>query len=270
MLLQTYYVKAGSTSVTIDVTLAKNFGSGAPGDPITGLAYNTASLHAYYRNGATATPVAITLVTQTVGGAWSSGGFVQIDSTNHAGLYRFDVPNAAIPSTVGQECTISFDGAANLGVQHVKIVASQAVDVVSTAGVSEVARITGTAAGGGSNYITFTASTVTNAQCPVGGTVRIVSGTGAFQWMPVASVTAAGGYVTQATGPSGWTWPVTNAAAGSVYQIDPGPGISPASITDVWSDSANAARTITGGNVSQMNSVSVIGAGTVASPWRGA
>jgi hypothetical protein len=39
--------------------------------------------------------VAITLVTQTPTGAWSSGGFAEISSSLVPGVYRLDVPNAA-------------------------------------------------------------------------------------------------------------------------------------------------------------------------------
>ena len=189
----------------------------------------------------------------------------EIDSTKAPGWYQFDVS-----ATETNADELLFTGKSTTS--NVTIVGPRYVtraDVGYTAGIAEVARITGTAAGGGSNYITFTASTVTTAQCPVGGTVRISSGTGAFQWMPIASVVASGGYVTQATGPTGWTWPVTNASNASVYQIDPGPGYGISPISDVWSDSANAARTITGGNVSKMNSTTILGAGTQANPWRG-
>jgi hypothetical protein len=39
--------------------------------------------------------VAITLVTQTATGAWTSGGFAEISSSLVPGVYRLDVPNAA-------------------------------------------------------------------------------------------------------------------------------------------------------------------------------
>ena len=59
----------------------------------TGLAWNSAGLTAYYvRTQGSAT--SITLATQTATGAYSSGGFVQMDSTNMPGLYRFDPPDA--------------------------------------------------------------------------------------------------------------------------------------------------------------------------------
>jgi len=39
--------------------------------------------------------VAVTMAMQTVAGAFSSGGFVEIDATNQPGLYRWDHPDAA-------------------------------------------------------------------------------------------------------------------------------------------------------------------------------
>jgi hypothetical protein len=60
----------------------------------TGLTFATSGLAAYYVRNQSA-PVAITLVTQTPTGAWSSGGFAEIDSSLVPGVYRLDVPNAA-------------------------------------------------------------------------------------------------------------------------------------------------------------------------------
>ena len=86
------YLYAGLTSQTLDVKLYNT----STGAPYTGLVFNTSGLKAYYRKGATGSATAITLATQTVGGAWSSGGFVEIDATNMAGIYRLDVPNAMV------------------------------------------------------------------------------------------------------------------------------------------------------------------------------
>jgi hypothetical protein len=60
----------------------------------TGLVFNTSGLAAYYVRNQSA-PVAITLVTQTPTGAWTSGGFAEISSSLVPGVYRLDVPNAA-------------------------------------------------------------------------------------------------------------------------------------------------------------------------------
>lgn len=102
------YLYAGLTSQTLDVMLYNS----STGAAYTGLAYNTSGLKAYYRKGATGTMTAITLATQTVGGAFSSGGFVEIDSTNAQGLYRLDVPNAMV-DTEGF-VTLYIYGATNL------------------------------------------------------------------------------------------------------------------------------------------------------------
>jgi hypothetical protein len=54
--------------------------------------------------------VAITLVTQTPTGAWTSGGFAEISSSLVPGVYRLDVPNAAF-SAGASDVTIVVRGA---------------------------------------------------------------------------------------------------------------------------------------------------------------
>ena len=76
-------IAPGSTSQSIELYLGA-----------TGLVFNTTGLAAYYVRNQSA-PVAITLVTQTATGAWSSGGFAEISSSLVPGVYRIDVPNAA-------------------------------------------------------------------------------------------------------------------------------------------------------------------------------
>jgi hypothetical protein len=79
----TITIAPGSTSQSIELYLGA-----------TGLTYATSGLAAYYVRNQSA-PVAITLVTQTATGAWSSGGFAEISSSLVPGVYRLDVPNAA-------------------------------------------------------------------------------------------------------------------------------------------------------------------------------
>ena len=63
-----------------------------------GYKFNTASLVAsYIKLGGTRT--SIPLVTQTVTGTWTSGGFVEIDPINMPGLYRFDIPDTVFASS---------------------------------------------------------------------------------------------------------------------------------------------------------------------------
>jgi len=81
--INTITIAPASTSQSIELYLGA-----------TGLTFATSGLAAYYvRN--QAAPVAITLVTQTPTGAWSSGGFAEISSSLVPGVYRLDVPNAA-------------------------------------------------------------------------------------------------------------------------------------------------------------------------------
>jgi len=98
-----HYMPAGSTSETILFEIRAN-----NNNPATGLAYNTAGLVARYVRPGEA-PVPITLANQTVTGAYVSGGFKEVDATNTPGLYRFDIPDAAlIPGK--DQCVISFHG----------------------------------------------------------------------------------------------------------------------------------------------------------------
>lgn len=138
---------AGSTSKSILIKLVQDAAATSPGEAITGLAYNTASLTAYYKINGTGTATAITLATQTATGAWSSGGFVECDATNMPGLYRLDVPNAAI-ATAG-EVAITLQGAADLAA-HTVTVQLTAVDFYDSvrAGMTALPNAAADAAGG--------------------------------------------------------------------------------------------------------------------------
>lgn len=82
-------IQLSSTSVSIYFRVA------APSTGLeTTIAYNSSGITAkYVRDGAAA--VAITLATQTVSGAWSSGGLVDCGG----GVVRLDVPDAAFASS---------------------------------------------------------------------------------------------------------------------------------------------------------------------------
>lgn len=80
----------GATSKSLNIYI-----TAASGLPLAGLAFDTADLLASYA-GTKLARVAITLATQTVTGAWSSGGFVEKDAVNMPGWYRLDIPNAAL------------------------------------------------------------------------------------------------------------------------------------------------------------------------------
>lgn len=108
MSTQTIIRTAGSTSQSIDLSLVQNAASTAAGDPVLGIAFNTTNLVAYYQVNGTGTLTSLPLVTQTVTGAYSSGGFIQRSATNAPGQYRFDIPNTLV-ATAGYS-TVTFSG----------------------------------------------------------------------------------------------------------------------------------------------------------------
>jgi hypothetical protein len=103
-----YVFQKDATSKGILVML-RSSASSPVGQGKTGLVYNTAGLKCYYTRGPAGTPTAISLATQTSGGAYSSGGFVEKDATNSPGLYRLDVPNAVLATGV-DTAVITFTG----------------------------------------------------------------------------------------------------------------------------------------------------------------
>lgn len=113
-------IKKGATSQSVYVEVLDS--TSTTGGRKTGLAFNTASLTAYYaRNQGSAT--AITLATlAAANSAWSSGGFKEVDATNMPGVYRMDVPDASVAAGAGDDVTFTLKGATgmaqvSLGVQ---------------------------------------------------------------------------------------------------------------------------------------------------------
>lgn len=80
----TITIAPGSTSQSIELYLGA-----------TGLTASTSGLSARYNRTRTAS-VSIPLVARTIGQAWISGGFAEVDATNMPGVYRLDVPDAAL------------------------------------------------------------------------------------------------------------------------------------------------------------------------------
>lgn len=107
-------IVGGATSQSVNVFVQNS--SSTVGAGLTGLVFNSSSLTAYYTfTGANCTATAITLATlAAVNSAYSSGGFKEIDATNMPGLYRLDIPNAALAAASGQSVTIMLKGATNM------------------------------------------------------------------------------------------------------------------------------------------------------------
>jgi len=119
----------------------------------TGLTFSTTGLAAYYVRNQSA-PVAITLVTQTPTGAWSSGGFAEISSSLVPGVYRLDVPNAAFAAGAS-DVTIVVRGASgtNGAVLTVTLSSGGLTAAQTAAAVWDEARASHTTAGTFGQYV---------------------------------------------------------------------------------------------------------------------
>ena len=80
----TITIAPGSTSQSIELYLGA-----------TGLTASTTGLSARYNRTRTAS-VNIPLVARTIAQAWTAGGFAEVDATNMPGVYRLDLPDAAL------------------------------------------------------------------------------------------------------------------------------------------------------------------------------
>ncbi len=104
-------IPAGTISKIVQIPIFDS--SSTTGAKLAGLAYNTASLTAYYnREGAGGAAVAITLASATKG-TWTSGGFVAVDATNIPGSYELHLPDAALAAGA-KSVLVSLKGAANM------------------------------------------------------------------------------------------------------------------------------------------------------------
>ncbi len=80
----TITIAPGSTSQSIELYLGA-----------TGLTASTSGLSARYNRTRTAS-VSIPLIARTIAQAWTAGGFAEVDATNMPGVYRLDLPDAAL------------------------------------------------------------------------------------------------------------------------------------------------------------------------------
>lgn len=112
-----FRIKQGTTSKNVFVWLWDNSVGYPKGK--TGLAWNTASLACYYIRPGQTTATAVTFASGTLG-SYTSGGFVQVSSTNMPGYYQFGIPNGILLSGATQVSMI-FKGAAGLADSPVEI-----------------------------------------------------------------------------------------------------------------------------------------------------
>lgn len=119
-----FIVGSGATGVVIYVKLRDS----ATGFAKTGLAWNTAGAICSYTR-PKAAKIDIALATQTVNGAWTSGGFVEVDATAAPGLYRLDLPDGAC--AVGVDYSIITIGFTGVLAESVEVILDPMPDVLS-------------------------------------------------------------------------------------------------------------------------------------------
>jgi len=132
-------LKKGATDVTVYLFIQDSSVTTVAG--LTGLTFETASLACYYVRPLGAAS-AITLTTQTVTGAHSNGGFVEVDATNMPGIYRLDLPDA-VCATGADSAVVMLKGSTNLTPVALEIQLTD-FDLNSTSNsVGAVASVTG-------------------------------------------------------------------------------------------------------------------------------
>lgn len=104
-------IKAGATSNVLHIFISDS--SSSTGAGLTGLAYNSSGLSAYYIRPGQTSAAAITLAAITALGTFVSGGFKEIDSVNMPGWYEFDPPDACMAANA-PSCSMMLKGAANM------------------------------------------------------------------------------------------------------------------------------------------------------------
>jgi hypothetical protein len=131
----TITIAPGSTSQSIELYLGA-----------TGLTASTTGLSARYNRTRTAS-VSIPLVARTIAQAWTAGGFAEVDATNMPGVYRLDVPDAALAAGA-DDVTIVVRGASgtNGAVMTVKLSSGGLTSAQTAAAVWDAAYTSHTAA----------------------------------------------------------------------------------------------------------------------------
>lgn len=232
-------ILAGATSQSVNVFIQNS--SSTTGAGLTGLVFNTSSLIAYYTfTGTNAGSVQIVLATlSAVNSAYSSGGFKEIDSTNMPGLYRLDLPNAALATSKGQSVVVYLSGAANmapclleielvaynnqtgtnLGLSALPTANPGAANGIFIAGTNVATTINGTAAAGATPATAALTLVGGAASTTSGGTsapgISSTGGAGAASTNGAsAGITATGGGTTTVTGGDGVTFTATGAKNG--------------------------------------------------------
>jgi len=95
-------VTEGATSVSVPFYFVDDVGGTNPGEPTTGLLFSdieTGGSASYQRQGAARVDFAL-ITLASAAAAYASGGFILVDDTEMAGVYRCDIPDAAVAAGV--------------------------------------------------------------------------------------------------------------------------------------------------------------------------
>jgi hypothetical protein len=156
----TITIAPGSTSQSIELYLG-----------VIGLTASTAGLSARYNRTRTAS-VSIPLVARTIAQAWTAGGFAEVDATNMPGVYRLDVPDAALAAGA-DDVTIVVRGASgtNGAVMTVKLSSGGLTEAQTASAVWDALSASYTSAGSMGARVLQT--TVDNRPAEVGASNHI-------------------------------------------------------------------------------------------------
>ena len=156
----TITIAPGSTSQSIELYLGA-----------TGLTASTSGLSAYY-NRTRSADVQIPLVACTIGQAWTSGGFAEVNANTMPGVYRLDIPNEALAAGA-DDVTVVVRGASgtNGAVMSIKLssgglTSAQTADAILSADI-----------GSGTNAGTLNERTVRSALRAMRNKVSVGNGT---------------------------------------------------------------------------------------------
>ena len=144
----TITIAPGSASQSIELYLGA-----------TGLTASTSGLSARYNRTRTAS-VSIPLVARTIAQAWTAGGFAEVDATNMPGVYRLDLPDAALAAGA-DDVTIVVRGASgtNGAVMTVKLSSGGLTEAQTAGAVWNAVRSSYATAGTFGEYVNTNVNT---------------------------------------------------------------------------------------------------------------
>jgi len=210
--------KAGTTSKDINIFIQDS--SVATGAGLTGLAYNSGSLTAYYHRQGASSATAITLATKTVG-TWATGGFVAVDGTNMPGLYELGIPDAALASGATW-VIIMLKGATNMApvVLEIELLATDNQDAVRM-GLTALPNASAAANGGlptvdANNAVKLQSGTGANQISLSSGLVTLAGVTHTGAVIPTVTTTTTATNVTTVNGLASGVITATSIAADAI------------------------------------------------------